>query len=92
MKIARRSRKLTMEPELDEAIDLGPLFIDAVALFRDSIRAYAEGDVDLARTLHRRDREIDQMNHDIADDLTTKMADNPIASPLSQFTFHRAAS
>ena len=52
VKIARRSRKLTMEPELDEAIALGPLFIDAVGLFRDSIRAYADGDVALARTLH----------------------------------------
>jgi phosphate transport system protein len=39
VKIARRSRKLTMEPELDEAIALGPLFIDAIAIFRDSIRA-----------------------------------------------------
>ena len=77
VKIARRSRKLTMEPELDEAIALGPLFIDAVGLFRDSIRAYADGDVALARTLHRRDREIDQMNHDIADDLTAKMAEQP---------------
>ena len=81
VKIARRSRKLTMEPELDEAIALGPLFIDAVVLFRDSIRAYADGDVTLARTLHDRDREIDQMNHDIADDLTAKMADQPDRIP-----------
>jgi phosphate transport system protein len=81
VKIARRSRKLTMEPELDEAIALGPLFIDAIALFRDSIRAYADGDVILARSLHERDREIDQMNHDIADDLTTKMADQPERIP-----------
>lgn len=77
VKIAQRSRKLTMEPELDEAITLGPLFIDAIALFRDSIRAYAEGDVVLARSLRERDQEIDQMNHDIAGDLTAKMADQP---------------
>jgi phosphate transport system protein len=81
VKIARRSRKLTMEPELDEAIALGPLFIDAVGLFRDSIRAYANGDVALARTLRHRDREIDQMNHDIANDLTAKMADQPDRIP-----------
>jgi phosphate transport system protein len=81
VKIARRSRKLTMEPELDEAIALGPLFIDAVVLFRDSIRAYADGDVALARTLHDRDREIDQMNHDIANDLTARMADQPDRIP-----------
>ena len=48
------------EPELDEAISLGPLFIEAIGLFRDSIRAYADADVVLARTLRRRDREIDR--------------------------------
>jgi phosphate transport system protein len=77
VKIARRSRKLTMEPELDEAIALGPMFIEAMALFRDSIRAYADADTALARTLRRRDREIDRMNHDIADNLTAKMAERP---------------
>jgi phosphate transport system protein len=81
VKIARRSRKLTMEPELDEAIALGPLFIDAIALFRDSIRAYADGDVVLARSLQERDREIDQMNHDIAENLTAKMAERPDRIP-----------
>jgi phosphate transport system protein len=81
VKIARRSRKLTMEPELDEAIALGPLFIEAISLFRDSIRAFADGDVTLARSLHERDRELDQMNHDIADDLTAKMAEQPDRIP-----------
>ena len=79
--IAKRSRKLSMEPELDEAIALGPLFIDAIAIFRDSIRAYADGDVALARSLRERDREIDQMNHDIANDLTVKMAERPDRIP-----------
>jgi phosphate transport system protein len=79
--IAKRSRKLSMEPELDEAIALGPLFIDAIAIFRDSIRAYADGDVALARSLRDRDREIDQMNHDIANDLTVKMAERPDRIP-----------
>ena len=77
VKIARRSRKLTLEPELDEAIALGPMFIEATTLFRDSVRAYADADAALARTLRRRDREIDRMNHDIADDLTAKMAERP---------------
>jgi len=79
--IAKRSRKLSLEPELDEAISLGPLFIDAIALFRDSIRAYADGDVLLARSLRERDREIDQMNHEIADNLTRKMAEHPDRIP-----------
>jgi len=77
VKIARRSQRLTTEAELDEAIALGPMFIEAMALFRDSIRAYADVDTALARTLRRRDREIDRMNHDIADNLTAKMAERP---------------
>ncbi len=81
VKIARRARKLTLEPELDEAIALGPLFIEAISIFRDSVRAFADGDVVLARSLHARDREIDQMNHDIADDLTSKMAERPERIP-----------
>ncbi|MBA3961014.1 MAG: phosphate signaling complex protein PhoU [Chthoniobacterales bacterium] len=81
VKIARRSRRLTMEPELDEAIALGPMFIEANSLFRDSIRAFADADTTLARTLQRRDRELDQMNHDIADNLTAKMAERPARIP-----------
>jgi phosphate transport system protein len=81
VKIARRSRKLTMEPELHEAIALGPMFIEATALFRDSVRAYADADAALARTLRRRDLEIDQMNHEIADNLTAKMAEYPDRIP-----------
>jgi phosphate transport system protein len=81
VKVARRARKLTMSPELDEAIALGPIFIEAIGLFRDSVRAYADGDMVLARSLQSRDQELDQMNHDIADDLTAKMAENPDRIP-----------
>jgi len=77
VKIARRSRNLSMEPELDEAGALGPMFMEATSLFRDSVRAYADGDVALARSLRVRDSEIDQMNLDIADNLTISMAKQP---------------
>lgn len=81
VKIARRARKLTMSPELYEAIALGPIFIEAIGLFHDSVRAYADGDMALARSLQIRDQELDQMNHDIADDLTAKMAESPRRIP-----------
>jgi len=79
--IAKRSSKLTLEPELDDAISLGPLFLEAIGLFRDSIRAFADGDVILARTLRERDREIDQLNQAIADNLTKRMAEQPDRIP-----------
>lgn len=75
--IAKRSAKLLMEPELKETISLGPLFLEAIGLFRDSIRAYADADVTLARTFRERDRDIDLMNQAVGDDLTKKMAAQP---------------
>jgi phosphate transport system regulatory protein PhoU len=76
-RIAERVRKLTMPAIGDEALALGPMFVEATDLFRDSIRAFADEDVTLARSLKARDREIDRINHEITDDLTDKMARHP---------------
>lgn len=76
-KIARRSRKLSFEPELDEASAVGPMFVEAINLFRDSIRAYADENVTLARSVRARDRGIDQMNQDLAAIFTARMAERP---------------
>lgn len=76
-KIARRSRKLSFEPELDEAGTLGPMFAEVINLFRDSIRAYADENVTLARGLRARDRGVDQMNQDLAAIFTARMAEQP---------------
>jgi phosphate transport system protein len=81
VKIAERSCSLAMEPVLDEAASLGPMFIEATTLFRDSVRAYADADVRLARSLRERDREIDEMNRDIANDITTRMTRQPDRIP-----------
>jgi phosphate transport system protein len=81
VKIAERSCSLAMEPVLDEAASLGPMFIEATTLFRDSVRAYADADVRLARSLRERDREIDEMNRDIANDITASMTRQPDRIP-----------
>jgi phosphate transport system protein len=77
VKIAERSCRLTMEPVVEEAASLGPMFFEATTLFRDSVRAYADADVWLARSLRERDREIDEMNRDIASDITARMTRQP---------------
>jgi phosphate transport system protein len=77
VKIAERSRSLAMEPVLDEASVLGPMFVEATTLFRDSVRAYADANVALARSLRARDRDIDEMNRHITNDLTGSMSRNP---------------
>lgn len=77
VKIARRSRKLSMRPALDEAMLIEPMFKEAFALFSDSVRAYAERDVALARSLKERDRKVDEMNQIVSRALTKKMAAAP---------------
>jgi phosphate transport system protein len=81
VKIAERSRSLAMEPVLDESSALGPMFVEATTLFRDSVRAYADADVALARSLRARDREIDEMNRHFANDLTVSMSRHPDRIP-----------
>ena len=91
VKIAERAHSLTRKPVLEEAATLGPMFIEATTLFRDSVRAYADADVALARSLRERDREIDEMNRHIANDLTASMTQS--AGPnfrLSPSALYRA--
>jgi phosphate transport system protein len=75
--VAERSRKLTMFPVLDEANALGPMFMEATNLFRDSVQAFADENATLARSLKARDREIDQINHDVADNFIERMGRYP---------------
>jgi phosphate transport system protein len=76
VKIVHRARKLDRAEPLEEDCALGLMFIEANNLFRDSVRSYADGDMALARSIRSRDREIDQMNRDITDELTLRMAAN----------------
>lgn len=80
-KIAQRGHNLTMEPPLDETDALGPMFVEATTLFRDSVRAFADSNVTLARSLRARDRQLDQINHDIANGLTEQMSRDPERIP-----------
>lgn len=75
--IARRARKLNVEPALPETAALEPLFRHASAMLGDAIKAYAENDSELARTLKPRDRELDAMNRDFANRVTEQMPKFP---------------
>ncbi len=72
--IARRSRKLTARAILPETASTELLFVHAESMLSDAVRAYADQDTDLARTLKPRDRELDAMNRDFANKLTDLMA------------------
>jgi len=75
--IARRARKLNLKAGIPEAAELEPMFRHADAMVRDAIKAYADQDAELARTLKARDRELDTLNREFANKLTELMQKNP---------------
>ncbi len=75
--IARRARKLNARPALPETAALDPLFRHAMSMVQDAVKAYADNDLELARTLKPRDRELDAMNRDFANRVTDLMPKYP---------------
>lgn len=75
--IARRARKLNHAPELSSIRKLEPIFALASGMFRDAITAFSDSDVELARSLKPRDKELDLLNHQFADHCTDQMAAEP---------------
>jgi phosphate uptake regulator len=59
--IARRAKHLNNRPAIRELALLEPPYRFAVTIFRDSMRAFADGDCELARTLKLKDRELDSL-------------------------------
>lgn len=75
--IARRVKKLNAHAVLTEAKLLEPMYREAVAMLKDSLRAFVDGDLELAKALKPRDKQLDAMNKDIADQLTEAMPKMP---------------
>ncbi len=75
--IARRAKKLNQHAELPESRDIEPIFQMAVSILRDSLRAFTDDDIDLARSIKKRDKELDQLNRELISDITEKMSKNP---------------
>ena len=63
--IARRAKRLNDRPLVREVQFLESPYRLALAIFRDSIRAYAETDHGLAETLKPKDRELDALTNDV---------------------------
>ncbi len=72
--IARRARRLNDEPALPETHQLEVMTREATAMFKDSLQAFTDGDVDLALSIKPRDRQLDEMNRNIAARMTERMA------------------
>jgi len=75
--IARRARKLNRHPPLPEVEIIVPIQAHAMAMFKDSVDAFAREDVDLGREVVARDKDLDYMNKMANRRLTDRMAQDP---------------
>jgi phosphate transport system protein len=72
--IARRAKRLNARPAMRELALLEPPYHLALAIFRDSIRAFADGDCEHTRTFKLKDRELDAITDDVTDRLSERVA------------------
>jgi phosphate transport system protein len=70
--IARRAKHLNNGPAVREVALLEPAYRLAAAIFRDSMRTFADGDWELARTLKLRDRELDTVTRDLSEKIVAR--------------------
>jgi phosphate transport system protein len=75
--IARRARKLNQHPPLLEVELIKPMYEHAMAMFKDSVDAFAREDVDLARAVVPRDQRLDDLNREASHKLVERMAQDP---------------
>ena len=80
--IARRAKKLISKPAAPELSLIEPIYRSAVSIFRDSLRAFTDGDSELARQLKPRDRELDALNSALNDKMMERMAADPEQVPV----------
>ena len=72
--IARRAKRLNARPAMRELALLETLYHSVLVIFRDSMRAFADGDCEHARTLKLKDRELDALTDDLIDRLSERVA------------------
>jgi len=75
--IARRARKLNQHPPLPEVELIRPMYLHAMAMFKDAIDAYVRADVELARSVVPRDEGLDDLNRTTGRRLIERMAEDP---------------
>jgi phosphate transport system protein len=77
VRIAQRAKSLNGRVPVKEVGLLEPAYQVALAIFRDSVRAFAEGGVELARTFQERDHELGSLIADLSEKLVTQASADP---------------
>lgn len=79
--IARRAKRLNPRRAMSEVDLLEPPFHLALVIFRDSMRAFADGDCEHARTLKLKDRDLDALTDDVTERLSERVTHDPEFAP-----------
>jgi phosphate transport system protein len=79
--IARRARRLNARPAMSELALLEAPYRLALLIFRDSMRVFADGDHEHARTFKLRDRELDALIDEVTEGLAERAAHAPELVP-----------
>ena len=75
--IAERAKRLNNRPAVREVTLLEPAYRLAMEIFRDSIRAFADGDFELAKKLKAQDRELEALASDCSEKLIARATVDP---------------
>lgn len=70
--VARRAQCLNSRPLVTQIELVEPAYRQAVSIFRDSMRVFAEGDCELAHALKPRDEELDKLTTNISEELVSR--------------------
>lgn len=75
--IARRAKELNEEPLLKPLIDIPRMAEIALNMLRDGITSFVEAKPDLAQEIVKRDKKVDEINRQLARELTSYMMEDP---------------
>lgn len=75
--IARRAKELNQEPLLKPLIDIPRMANIAQDMLRDSASAFVDANPTMAQQVIRRDKSVDEINRQLARELTSFMLENP---------------
>lgn len=90
--IARRARALNKEPLLKPLVEIAVMGDRAAEMLRDSITAFVDANADLAVEIVARDKAVNDLNREVARDLTAEMEGTPkaVARGIDLLTIARA--
>jgi phosphate transport system protein len=76
-KIAKRSRDLAQEPPVKVSLDLPRMAKLSLSMVKDALDSFVQRDSAAARAIIPRDREVDELNRQIHQQLAQHMMENP---------------